>query len=87
MIKEPNTLTAMEAVNSIASGSLSSVDLVQSCLDQISKTDNEINAWAYLDSENALKQAEQCDRIRKEGKATGPLHGIPVGLKDVIDTS
>ena len=86
MIKEPNTLTAMEAVNSIASGSLSSVDLVQSCLDQISKTDNEINAWAYLDSENALKQAEQCDRIRKEGKATGPLHGIPVGLKDVIDT-
>lgn len=87
MIKEPNSLTAMEAVNSIASGSLSSVDLVQSCLDQISKTDNEINAWAYLDSENALKQAEECDRIRKEGKATGPLHGIPVGLKDVIDTS
>ena len=87
MIKEPNTLTAMEAVNSIASGSLSSVDLVQSCLDQISKTDNEINAWAYLDSKNALKQAEQCDRLRKEGKAIGPLHGVPVGLKDVIDTT
>ena len=49
MIKEPNTLTAMEAAASISSGSLSSVDLVQSCLDQISKTDDQIKAWEYID--------------------------------------
>ena len=86
MIKEPNTLTAMEAAASISSGSLSSVDLVQSCLDQISKTDDQIKAWEYIDGENALEQAAECDRIRRHGKSTGPLHGVPVGLKDIIDT-
>jgi len=86
MIKEPNTLTAMEAAASISSGSLSSVDLVQSCLDQISKTDDQIKAWEYIDGENALDQAAECDRIRRHGKSTGPLHGVPVGLKDIIDT-
>ena len=44
MIREPNTLTATEAASSIASGVLSSVDLVQSCLDQISNTDDQIKA-------------------------------------------
>jgi len=44
------------------------------------------NAWAYLDPESALAQAAECDRIRKAGLGTGPLHGLPVGLKDVIDT-
>jgi Asp-tRNA(Asn)/Glu-tRNA(Gln) amidotransferase A subunit family amidase len=80
------TLTATEAVTRIASGLLSSVDLVQSCLTRIAETDGAIGAWAYLDAEGALAQAAECDRIRKAGLATGPLHGIPVGLKDIIDT-
>ena len=82
----PYTLTATEAVQAIASGRLSSVDLVKSCLAQIADTDASINAWAYLDLESALAQAAECDRIRKAGLGTGPLHGLPVGLKDVIDT-
>ena len=82
----PYTLTATEAVQAIASGRLSSVDLVKSCLAQIADTDASINAWAYLDPESALAQAAECDRIRKAGLGTGPLHGLPVGLKDVIDT-
>jgi len=82
----PYTLTATEAVQAIASGRLSSVDLVKSCLAQIADTDTSINAWAYLDPESALAQAAECDRIRKAGLGTGPLHGLPVGLKDVIDT-
>ena len=82
----PYTLTATEAVQAIASGRLSSVDLVKSCLAQIADTDASINAWAYLDPESALAQAVECDRIRKAGLGTGPLHGLPVGLKDVIDT-
>jgi Asp-tRNA(Asn)/Glu-tRNA(Gln) amidotransferase A subunit family amidase len=82
----PYTLTATEAVLAIASGRLSSVDLVKSCLAQIADTDASINAWAYLDPESALAQAAECDRIRKAGLGTGPLHGLPVGLKDVIDT-
>lgn len=82
----PYTLTATEAVQAIASGRLSSVDLVKSCLEQIADTDASIKAWAHLDPESALAQAAECDRIRKAGFGTGPLHGLPVGLKDVIDT-
>jgi len=82
----PCTLTATEAVDAIASGRLTSVELVKSCLVQIAATDGAIKAWAHLDAEAALAQAAECDRLRKKGLATGPLHGVPVGLKDIIDT-
>jgi Asp-tRNA(Asn)/Glu-tRNA(Gln) amidotransferase A subunit family amidase len=82
----PYTLSATEAVDAIASGMLSSVELVQSCVNRIAETDDAIKAWAYLDGAHALAQAAECDRIRKAGYATGPLHGVPVGLKDIIDT-
>ncbi|WP_420010487.1 amidase [Tateyamaria sp.] len=71
----------------MASGRLTSVQLVQSCLDQIKATDGAIKAWAFLDPDAALAQAGECDRLRKAGMALGPLHGIPVGLKDIIDTA
>ncbi|MFK7879592.1 amidase [Roseobacter sp.] len=83
---KPHTLTATEAGQFIASGQLKSVQLVQSCLDQITKTEGAIHAWAYLDPEAALSQAATCDALRQKGLATGPLHGIPVALKDIIDT-
>jgi Asp-tRNA(Asn)/Glu-tRNA(Gln) amidotransferase A subunit family amidase len=83
---KPHELSATQASDLIASGRLKSVDLVQSCLDRIAQTDGEIKAWAYLDAENALEQAAALDRRREAGFATGPLHGLPVGLKDIIDT-
>ncbi|WP_435703433.1 amidase [Yoonia sp.] len=70
-----------------AAGRLTSVQLVQSCLDRIKQTDDAIKAWAFLDPDAALAQAAECDRIRKAGMALGALHGIPVGLKDIIDTA
>lgn len=87
MIRDSYKLTASEALNVIASGRLSSVELVKSCLAQIEATDEGIRAWAFLDGDVALAQAEECDRIRKAGLPTGALHGIPVGLKDIIDTA
>ena len=87
MIKDCHTLTASEALVAIASGRLSSVELVKSCLARITETDSEVKAWAFLDPQAALAQAAECDRIRKAGLPTGPLHGIPVGLKDIIDTA
>ncbi len=87
MIKDAYTLTATEALAAIAAGRLSSVALVQSCLERIEETEKAIKAWAFLDPDAALAQAAECDRIRKAGLATGPLHGIPVGLKDIIDTA
>ncbi|MDJ0685450.1 MAG: amidase [Alphaproteobacteria bacterium] len=87
MIKEASTLTATEAVQAIASGRLTSVGLVESCLARIEETDDTVMAWAYVDADAALAQAADCDRIRRAGMATGPLHGIPVGLKDNVDTA
>jgi len=87
VIKDSYTLTASEALAAIASGRLSSVELVKSCLARIAETDGAINAWAFMDEGAALAQAAECDRIRIAGLATGPLHGIPVALKDIIDTA
>lgn len=87
MIKDAYSLTATEALAAQAAGRLSSVELVKSCLARIEETDGAIKAWAYLDREGALAQAAECDRIRKAGLALGLLHGIPVGLKDIIDTA
>lgn len=71
----------------MAAGRLTSVQLVQSCLDRIAETDGAIKAWAHLDPESALAQASEADRRRKAGYGLGALHGVPVGLKDIIDTS
>lgn len=87
MIKDSYKLNAAEAEAAFAAGRLTSVALVQSCLDRIKETDGAIKAWAFLDPDAALAQAAECDRIRKAGMAVGPLHGIPVGLKDIIDTA
>jgi Asp-tRNA(Asn)/Glu-tRNA(Gln) amidotransferase A subunit family amidase len=87
VIKEAYKLTASEALALCARGKLTSVELVKSCLTQITETDDAISAWVYLYPGAAIAQAEDCDRIRKAGLAIGPLHGIPVGLKDIIDTA
>ncbi|MEQ3710868.1 MAG: amidase [Tateyamaria sp.] len=87
MIKYAYTLSATEALAAMAAGRLTSVALVQSCLDRINATDHAIKAWAFLDPDAALAQAAECDRLRKAGMALGSLHGIPVGLKDIIDTA
>jgi Asp-tRNA(Asn)/Glu-tRNA(Gln) amidotransferase A subunit family amidase len=64
-----------------------SEQLVQSCLDQIRAADETVRAWAFLDLEHALKQARAADEWRLEGKTLGALHGVPVGIKDIIDTA
>lgn len=83
----PNALSAVEAADKIRKGSLSSVDLVKACLARIDETEGQLHAWAHLDAEHALAQAEEMDTIRRAGRPLGPLHGIPVALKDIIDTT
>ena len=82
----PNTLSACEAARKIKDGTLSSAALVKACLARIEATDAQLCAWAHLDAEHALKQAEDLDRIRQSGRPMGALHGVPVGIKDIIDT-
>ena len=87
MTQAPHELTAEQALAAMTAGRLTSVALVRSCLERIGQTDGAIRAWAHLDGDAALARAAECDRLRKAGYAIGALHGIPVGLKDIIDTA
>lgn len=80
-------LTAVESAARIANGELLSHDLVGACLDRIADLESSIQAWAFLDRDRALEQARVADAQHKESKGTGPLHGVPVGLKDIVDTA
>lgn len=77
---------AAEAAQLIRDGLVSSEDLVSSCLDQIGQLEERLGAWVHLDHDLALEQARQADKDQQTGRQLGPLHGVPVGIKDIIDT-
>ena len=79
-------LTATDAAAGIREGRFSSEELVSACLSRIDDTEPNVQAWTYLDPEHALKQARRADEERAAGRAFGTLHGVPVGIKDIIDT-
>jgi Asp-tRNA(Asn)/Glu-tRNA(Gln) amidotransferase A subunit family amidase len=74
-------LSAVEAVRAIEAGTLTSEKLVQACLDRIAERDPVVKAWVHLDPALALKQARAADQARG-----GVLRGVPIGVKDIIDT-
>jgi Asp-tRNA(Asn)/Glu-tRNA(Gln) amidotransferase A subunit family amidase len=80
------TLTATEAAAGISRGTFSIEEYSRACLDRIDTADNEIKAFAHLDREHALAQARALDERRAERRSSGPLYGIPVAIKDIIDT-
>jgi Asp-tRNA(Asn)/Glu-tRNA(Gln) amidotransferase A subunit family amidase len=82
-----NWLSAADASQLIRAGEISSEMLVQACLARIDAVDREVEAWAFLDPEYALAQARTLDQRRREGQPIGPLHGVPIGIKDIIDTA
>ena len=79
-------VSAVEGARLIRDGVISSAELVEACLARIRDVDERVQAWAFLDPELALAQAKAADEFRLSGQAIGPLHGVPVGLKDIIDT-
>lgn len=78
----PCMLSVNEAADAIAARRISSVELVQACLDRIDERDSDVRAWAYIDRQLALEEAH----LRDRETPIGPLHGVPIGVKDVIDT-
>jgi len=80
-------LSAVDAARAVRDGAASSEELVAACLGRIREVDGTVQAWAHLDPEHALAQARALDRMRQAGEALGPLHGVPVGIKDIIDTA
>ena len=79
-------ISATEASEAIRAGRMTSEELVGACLERIAAMEDRIGAWAHLDTDHALKQACEADRIQRDGQTLGPLHGIPVGVKDIFDT-
>jgi Asp-tRNA(Asn)/Glu-tRNA(Gln) amidotransferase A subunit family amidase len=81
------TLTMAEAAADVRDGRITSAELVGACLARVEEVEPEVQAWVFLDRDHAMRQAEAADQHRKAGKALGPLHGVPVGVKDVFDTA
>ena len=79
---ELNLLTALEAAERLEKGATTSVALVEACLARIAARDSQLHAWTHVDRAHALAQA----RARDAEPRRSPLHGVPVGIKDIFDT-
>ncbi len=79
-------MSAVQAAAAIRAGECTSEELVQACLDRIDSLEDRLGAWAHLDPEHALQQARDADLYRRSGASLGPLHGVPIGVKDIFDT-
>jgi aspartyl-tRNA(Asn)/glutamyl-tRNA(Gln) amidotransferase subunit A len=66
---------------------LSPVELTRTCLDLIEKLDPQLNAFVAVTRASALAEAEAAEKAIQRGEWLGPMHGIPIGLKDIIDTA
>ncbi len=80
------TLSLGEAAAGIREGRITSAELVGDCLERVAEVESKVQAWAFLDRDHALQQAEAADAHRQQGKALGSLHGVPIGVKDIFDT-
>lgn len=83
---ELTTLTGLGARRLLSEGKIGALELTEACLARIATDEPRVQAWTFLDPDLARAQARRCDEARRLGRPQGPLHGIPVGVKDIIDT-
>ena len=79
-----NLLSATEAAKQIAAGSITSEQLVRDCLERIAAREPVVGAWTHLDADAAIERAHELDASSSSSR--GLLHGIPIAVKDLIDT-
>lgn len=80
-------LSATAAAAALQRGEITAEALTRACLDRVAAHEAQVQAFVHLDAEYALEQACATDVARREGKGVGPLNGIPVAVKDIIDTA
>jgi aspartyl-tRNA(Asn)/glutamyl-tRNA(Gln) amidotransferase subunit A len=78
--------TIADAAKQIAARQLSPVELTRACLDRVRALDARLHAFVHLTEERALAEARAAEAAIMAGGPKGPLHGIPIGLKDIVDT-
>src|SRR5512142_393456 len=79
--------TISEAAEGLRRGKLSAVELTRECLERVARRNPQLNAFITVTGETALAEAAAADAEIKAGRWRGPLHGIPIALKDLIDTA
>lgn len=82
---EPRDLTIHQAAALLRRGKLSSKELVASCLERIDAREAAVRAWVRVYREDALEWARRLDKKARRDAWEGPLHGIPIGVKDIFD--
>lgn len=82
---EPQELGVADAVAAITRGETSAVELVRALIERIERTDQELRAWVVVDRERALAEAKRRDELPRDRR--GPLHGVPIGVKDIFDVA
>lgn len=83
----PRDLSVYDALRKLRKRKLSAVDLIDSCLERIAAREPHVRAWVQVHAEAALAQAKKLDRKARRGEFAGPLHGIPLGIKDIYDVA
>ncbi|MEN6440504.1 MAG: amidase [Syntrophobacter sp.] len=78
-----NTMSAVDAAARIARGEITCEAYAAANIERIQRREETVGAWAYFDPDRVMEKARELDRV----PAMGPLHGIPVGIKDVLDTA
>src|SRR2546428_12032931 len=81
---ELSALGVREAAAAIRAGALSPVELVDACLARIRALDGGLKAWAHVDERGARATAREREAEAREGRLRGPLHAVPVGVKDIF---
>ncbi|MES1146867.1 MAG: amidase, partial [Solimonas sp.] len=84
---ELTALTLTEAAAKVRAGEVTSLQLTQACLDRIAVYDPKLDAFITIMKDSALAEARKLDEEQKAGRLRGPLHGVPLAIKDIIDTA
>src|SRR5262245_55985429 len=79
------TPTLHEAADDLQTGRATPVELVERCLDRIDHLEERVRAWVLVDRDGARADAERLTAELKRGPRRGPLHGIPLAIKDIFD--
>ena len=75
-----------ELVKKISLSKITSIEICNAYIERINKFEKEVKAWAFFDKKLLLEKAKEADDYKNSGKPTGPLHGIPVAVKDIVGT-
>jgi len=85
-VADPSLLSARAATAAVRAGKLTASALLEACLSRIDEREPNVRAWSHLDPQAAREQASRADERQCASEFLGPLHGLPIGVKDVFDT-